>query len=100
MISGMLPDPCITKKMLKAGKKKGYERITYWVKGVRRHVYWCATSTKQGFDQLILAKWKSFMMHVANRHTGHSDSLFPICADDETQRRKWIKIGTVLFNLL
>ena len=45
---------------------------------VRRHLYWCATSTKQGFEQLILAKWKSFMMHVANRHTGHADNYFRI----------------------
>ena len=83
----------ITKKLVKAGKQKGYEKITYWVKGVRRHLYWCATSTKQGFEQLILAKWKSFMMHVANRHTGHADKLFPNCAHDEIKRRKWIKIG-------
>ena len=86
----------ITKKLLKAGKKKGYEKIIYWVKGIRRHLYWCATSTKQGFEQLILAKWKSFIMHVANRHTNHPDQLFQNCAHDELQRRKWIKIGNNL----
>ncbi len=86
----------ITKKLLKAGKKKGYEKIIYWVKGIRRHLYWCATSTKQGFEQLILAKWKSFIMHVANRHTNHPDQLFQNCAHDELQRRKWIKIGNHL----
>ena len=36
------------------------------MKGVRNHLYWCATSTKQGFESLILAKWKSFICHVAN----------------------------------
>ena len=82
--------------MVKADKNKGYEKITYWVKGVRSNLYWCATSTKQSFEQLILAKWKSFMMHVANRHTGHPDTLFPNCARDEIKRRKWIKIGTNL----
>ena len=81
------------KKLIKAGKKKGYKRIIYWVKGIRRHLYWCATSTKQGFEQLILAKWKSFMRHVANRHTNHPDKLFQNCAHEEIQRRKWIKIG-------
>ena len=29
----------ITKKLVKAGKQKGYEKITYWVKGVQRHLY-------------------------------------------------------------
>ena len=82
--------------MLKAGKEKGYERIKYLVKGVRRHLYWCATSAKQGFQQLILAQWKSFMMHVANKHTGHPDKLYPKCAHCQIEPRKWIKIGSNL----
>ncbi len=39
----------ITKKMLKAGKEKGCEVIMQWITGVRNHLYWCATSTKEGF---------------------------------------------------
>ena len=48
-------------KMIKLGKEKGCERIADWVKGARNHLYWCATSTKQGFIEMIVAKWKSFM---------------------------------------
>lgn len=85
----------ISKKMLKASQESGCGVIKEWIKGVRNHVYWCANSTKQGFENLILAKWKSLMRHVANKHQGHPDTLFPECAhDDDIEPRKWIKIGT------
>jgi len=86
----------ISKNMLKASKEKGFEIIKKWMKGVRRHLYWCATSTKQGFEEMILAKWKSFMRHVANRHDGHPDVLYKECAHDDLEPRNWIKIGTNL----
>ena len=46
----------VTKKMMKAGKENGCEVILSWIKGVRNHFYGCATSTKEGLGQLILAK--------------------------------------------
>ena len=66
----------IQKVLLKLSKEKGCERIAKWMKAVRTHLYWCATSTKQGFEELILAKWKSFMNHVTNTHENHPDPLF------------------------
>ena len=87
----------ITKKMQKASKEKSFELIKDWIKSVRTHLYWCATSTKEGFQSMIIAKWKSFMLHVANKHDKHPDPLFKKCAHDANiQPRKWIKIGTVL----
>jgi len=46
----------VTKKLLAAGKEKGCEVIKEWSKGIRKHLYWSATSTKPGFGSLILAK--------------------------------------------
>ena len=83
----------ITKKLLKASKEKGCDSITPWIKGVRNHLYWCATSTKQGFEDLIVAKWKSFMRHVANKHSDHPDKVFEKCIHGPIEPRKWIKIG-------
>lgn len=84
----------VTKKMMKAGKEKGCEVILQWIKGVRNHLYWCATSTKEGFKEMILAKWKSFLYHVANRHKGHPNQLYLDCAHGELETpRAWIKIG-------
>ncbi len=87
----------ITKKFIKAGKEKGCETIVNWIGGVRNHLYWCATSTKEGFGEMILAKWRSIKNHVANRHEGHASNLFPKCAHDELEPpREWIKIGETL----
>jgi len=79
--------------MLKLSKESGCDRIKDWMKGVQNHLYWCTTSTKQGFEAMILAKWKSLMQHIANRHKDHPDSLFASCTHEVLESRKWIKIG-------
>ena len=86
----------ITKKLLKASKEKGCEVIRYWIPGIKKHLYWCATSTKAGFEALILAKWMSFLRHVANKHSDHPNALYKECNHGQLARRKWIKIGTNL----
>ena len=83
----------VNKRLLKASQKKGCERIKEWMKGIRNHLYWCVTSTVNGSENLILAKWKSFMGHVSNKHKDHPDSLLKECAHDDISSRKWIKIG-------
>ena len=83
----------IGKAMIRLSKEKGCEKIGDWVKGVRNHLYWCVTSTKQGFQELIAAKWQSFMQHVANKHDGHPTPIFKKCAHEEIGSRRWIKIG-------
>ena len=43
---------------------------------VRSPVYWCASSTKQVFENLILAKWNSMRhAYVANKHQDHPHPL-------------------------
>lgn len=83
----------IGKPMIKLAKEKGCEKIGDWVKGVRNHLYWCVTSTKQGFQEMIAAKWQSFMQHVANKHDDHPTPMFKKCAHEEIGSRRWIKIG-------
>ena len=90
----------ISKKLLKASKEKGCKIISDWMKGIRRHLYWCATSTKAGFGALIKAKWMSFMRHVANKHDGHPDVLFTSCNHGELEPRKWIQIGMLFMSSL
>ena len=83
----------IGKAMLKLSKENGCHKIKDWMKGGRNHLYWCATSTKQGFESLILAQWRSFFIsHVANKHDDHPDSLSTKCAHGVLEPRRWIKI--------
>lgn len=81
----------VIKQVLKASKEKGCEVLKKWTKGIKTHLYWCATSTKSGFGNLIVAKWKSFMHHVCNIHEGHPDDLYKKCAHGELEKRKWLK---------
>jgi len=83
----------IAKGMLMFSKQSGCAQIMDWMKGVRNHLYLCATSSKQGFEAMILAKWKSLMQHIANTHKDHPDSLFASCVHEVLKPRKWIKIG-------
>jgi hypothetical protein len=82
-----------TKKLLKASKEKGCERIKLWIKAIRRHMYWCAISTKEGFGDMIVAKWKSLIRHISNRHIDHDDALYSNCSHGELGKKKWIKVG-------
>ena len=77
-----------TSKLLKASQEKGCEKLKDWMRGARNHLYWCVTSTLQGFGDLILAKWKSFMRHVNNKHKDHPDALFTECAHEDIAPRK------------
>lgn len=83
----------IGKAMIKLSKEKGCKKIGDWVKGVRNHLYWCVTSTKQRFQELIAAKWQSFIQYVANKHDGHPTPIFKKCAHQEIRSQRWIKTG-------
>lgn len=83
----------VTKKLLQAGKETGCELITKWQKAIKNHLHWCATSTKSGFGEMIIAKWKSVIRHICNKHTDHPDDLFKRCAHDALPKRLWFKVG-------
>ena len=83
----------VTKNLLKISKEAGCEIIQHWMKAIRRHLFWCATSTKPGFGKLIIAKWMSFLRHVSNLHTDHPDPLYKQCNHGEIENRLWISRG-------
>ncbi|XP_065065424.1 uncharacterized protein LOC135691494 [Rhopilema esculentum] len=90
----------LTKKLIKAGNENNCQIINKWTATIRNHLYWCATSSKQGFGQLIIAKWKSIINHIQDIYT-HEDPLFNTCIHQTFDRkRKWIKNGTTAFDKL
>ena len=88
------------KKLLALSREKGCEIIKEWMKGIRKHLYWCATSTKAGFESLVLAKWNSFLHHVSNKHNNHPDPLHKQCCHGQLEPRKWIRVGMKINNIL
>ena len=64
-----------------------------WIKPCEKHLHWSATSTFSGNGSVICAKFKSFLSHVVNKHTGLDDALFNKCAHGVIEPRKWLKVG-------
>ena len=60
-----------------------------------------ATTTFSGDGNLILAKFKSFLGHIVNKHKDLSDPLFNQCArNEDIAPRTWLKEGGfILFSL-
>ena len=71
------------------------ERLKEWIDTIINHLFWCVVSSPSNCPQLVLAKWKSMLDHLQNRHTGHEDSLFRSCAHEPLQcrdaKKKWIQ---------
>lgn len=84
----------LNKNLHKASKTKGFEVIGMWKKPIKKHLYWCVTTTQQGFSALVLAKWQSVIRHISNVHTEHPSPLFPKCLHGElSYDRAWIPEG-------
>ncbi|XP_065067015.1 uncharacterized protein LOC135692760 isoform X2 [Rhopilema esculentum] len=89
----------LTKKVTIASKERNCEILGTWCSTIRNHLYWCATSTKEGFGKLIVAKWKAFSNHIQNKHNNHEDKLFQRCAHGELDhKRRWILNGTTAYD--
>lgn len=86
--------------MAKAAKEKDCEVVKKWQRGISNHVYWCATSSSSGPEKL--AKWKSVMNHMQNKHE-HDNPIFPKCLHPDrnsTDRKKWFKPGTYCYTFI
>ncbi|XP_017291080.1 uncharacterized protein LOC108250651 [Kryptolebias marmoratus] len=67
-----------------SGLAKKFPLVAKWMKGIRRHLYWCAQSSN-GDPELMVAKWKSVANHIANIHV-HEDKRFPECCHGKIYR--------------
>ena len=60
-----------------------------------------AQTTFPGFEDLIVAKWKSTVWYIAGKYKDHPNPLFTSCGHDEWEERKWIPMGMCfLFQIL
>lgn len=80
----------IRKVLSKIAKDKGNEDLKEWVKPCERHLYWSATTTSDGNGKVIWAKFKSFLSHIVNKHSGLDEPLFNKCAHGDIPDRKWL----------
>lgn len=86
--------------MTKISKEKGCEALAEWIKPCENHLQWSAASTFSGNGRIIWAKFKAFLSHVVNKHAGFEDPLFNKCSHGDIQPRKWLRVGTVVYDKL
>ncbi|KAK3107593.1 hypothetical protein FSP39_017919 [Pinctada imbricata] len=93
----------LKKKLFALSQQKECSDLQRWIKSIINHLYWVAATSKGETDQMMLAKWKSILNHVANIHTGHSN-LFPSCQhgplEGADRQKKWLKPGTKAYEKL
>nr|XP_055024872.1 uncharacterized protein LOC129414783 isoform X2 [Misgurnus anguillicaudatus] len=81
----------LSKKLDKISKDKDCAVVKKWQRGIRNHVYWCATSSSTGTEKV--AKWTSVVNHIQNKHT-HDNPAFPKCLHPVRQtkdHKKWFQ---------
>ncbi|XP_026080665.1 uncharacterized protein LOC113057435 isoform X2 [Carassius auratus] len=85
----------LSKKLDKLAKKKDCELLRPWLRSIRNHVYWCATSSTSGPEKV--AKWTSLVNHLQNVHT-HDNPIFPKCQHPlvaSNNQKKWFQQGSL-----
>lgn len=87
----------IRKVLSKIAKEKGNEDLQQWGNPCEKHLYWSATTTSNGDGKVIWAKFKSFLSHIVNKHSGLDDPKFKECAHWEIPDRRWLDPGTLIF---
>ena len=96
----LLPLACCQVSVKEAASRRVGVNFCEVAKGLKNHLHWCATSTKLGFKELILGKWKSIVRHVCSKHDIHPDPLFRQCVHGPISRRYWLKKGEWFWQIL
>nr|XP_021331120.1 uncharacterized protein LOC110439428 isoform X1 [Danio rerio] len=84
----------LSKKLEKLSKRKECEVLKRWLKSIKNHVYWSATSSVSGPEKV--AKLTSLLNHIQNIHV-HNNPLFPKCEHPDVlsrDRKKWFQPGS------
>nr|XP_055062763.1 uncharacterized protein LOC129445807 [Misgurnus anguillicaudatus] len=88
----------LSKRLALLAEQKGCEVLKKWLRSIRNHVYWCATSSTSGPEKV--AKWNSLINHLQNVHV-HDDPTFSKCEhpdQESTNSTKWLTPGSMVLH--
>lgn len=68
--------------MKAVAKQKDCELAGEWKRSIVNHIYWSASSTKDGDGEMMVEKYKSVLNHIRNIHDGHGEK-YPKCAHED-----------------
>ena len=69
----------VTKVLTKIAKVDGCEAVAEWIKPCTSHLFWSASTTRDGNGDVIWAKF-SFQSHIIDEHENLENPLFNKCA--------------------
>ncbi|TDH00595.1 hypothetical protein EPR50_G00190160 [Perca flavescens] len=85
----------LSKKLDKVAQNKECVVLRKWLRSIKNHLYWSASSSKTGPEKV--AKWTSLVNHIQNVHK-HENPIFPKCEHLDRVSRdpaKWFQPGSV-----
>ncbi|XP_039678178.1 uncharacterized protein LOC120572797 isoform X4 [Perca fluviatilis] len=85
----------LSKKLEKVAQNTDCGVLKKWLRSIKSHVYWSATSSTSGPEKV--AKWMSMVNHIQNVHL-HENPLFPKCQHPDRVSRdpsKWFQPGSM-----
>ncbi|XP_056624390.1 uncharacterized protein LOC130437186 isoform X2 [Triplophysa dalaica] len=88
-------EKALSKKLRKLSQGKDCKMLKKWLKSLKNHLNWSATSSVSGPEKV--AKWTSLLNHIQNIHI-HDNSLFPKCEHPDRvskDPKKWFQPGSV-----
>ena len=90
VLSTTIFSPGLRKKLTKLSKLRGCEIITEWIRACINHFHWCVSTTKPGQENVIWAKFRSYLTHITDVHEDASNPIFNKCGHGEIdQPRNW-----------
>ncbi|KAI7810856.1 uncharacterized protein LOC130552890 isoform X2 [Triplophysa rosa] len=84
-------EKALSKKLHKLSQSKDCKVLKKWLKSIKNHLNWSATSSVSGPEKV--AKWTSLLNHIQNIHV-HDNPLFPKCEHPDRVSRdpkKWFQ---------
>ena len=92
----LMNDLELRKDLNNIARQKDCELLKYLVQPCVNHLHWSVISTPSRNGNVIMAKFNSFLGHIADEHEGHPDPLFDRCAhDNDIPDRTWLEKGII-----
>ena len=78
--------------------EKDCDNLVEWIKPCESHLMWSAATTPSSDEELIWAKFESFLSHIINKHTDLPNENFNKCAHGEAiSDRRWLEEGICIY---
>ncbi|XP_066933447.1 uncharacterized protein [Clytia hemisphaerica] len=84
----------LSKKLVKAAKKKGCEELMKWIPAIVNHLYWCVQKCGQNGEKLV-EMFNSCIHHVVDRHEFPGEHYTKCPHENDTSQYEWMTAGSL-----